>query len=100
MKEMKNRERFTDKEWEELASILSDEKQDSDDLLGRFAEEDSNNTGKKWKGIIQLQPSYSITKRIQKYKIWILRKQKQNQQLFQETLENLKVEQETFMKQL
>ena len=26
MKEMKNKERFTDKEWKELASILSDEK--------------------------------------------------------------------------
>ena len=26
MKEMKNKEKFTEKEWEELASILSDEK--------------------------------------------------------------------------
>jgi len=49
MKEMKNRERFTDKEWEELASILSDEKQEQTDLLGRFAAEDLNNTGKMWK---------------------------------------------------
>jgi len=60
MKEMKNRERFTDKEWEELASILSDEKQDSDDLLGRFAEEDSNNTGKKWKDIKNMNSQEEI----------------------------------------
>ncbi len=36
MKEMKKIERFTDKEWEELASILSDEKGEQKDLLDRF----------------------------------------------------------------
>ena len=30
MKEMKKTERFTDKEWEELASLLSDEKSRTD----------------------------------------------------------------------
>jgi transmembrane sensor len=49
MKEMKKTERFTDKEWEELASILSDEKEVQTDLLRRFMAGDSNNSGKKWK---------------------------------------------------
>ena len=29
MKEMKNTEKYTDREWEELSSILSDEKNDN-----------------------------------------------------------------------
>ena len=45
MKEMKKIERFTDKEWEELASILSDEKGEQKDLLDRFMAEDQNNSG-------------------------------------------------------
>lgn len=49
MKEMKNIERFTEKEWEELASILSDEKADETSLLKRFMTEDPNNSGKMWK---------------------------------------------------
>jgi len=51
MKEMKNRERFTDKEWEELASILSDEKTENRDLLDRFMAEDQNNSGELWKDL-------------------------------------------------
>jgi ferric-dicitrate binding protein FerR (iron transport regulator) len=51
MKEMKNTERFTDKEWEELASILSDEKGEQTDLLDRFMDGDKNNSGKKWKDL-------------------------------------------------
>src|SRR5664280_1250499 len=51
MKEMKNTERFTDKEWEELASILSDEKTEQGDLLNRFTAEDQNNSGKTWKDL-------------------------------------------------
>jgi ferric-dicitrate binding protein FerR (iron transport regulator) len=49
MKEMKNTEKFTDKEWEELASILSDEKGEQADLLDRFMAEDPDNSGKMWK---------------------------------------------------
>ena len=49
MKEMKNTERFTDKEWEELASILSDEKSGDTDILDQFIAGDSKNTGKTWK---------------------------------------------------
>jgi transmembrane sensor len=49
MKEMKKTEGFTDKEWEELASILSDEKEVQTDLLGQFMAGDSANSGKIWK---------------------------------------------------
>jgi ferric-dicitrate binding protein FerR (iron transport regulator) len=51
MKETKNTERFTDKEWDELASILSDEKTEQGDLLDRFMVEDQNNSGKTWKDL-------------------------------------------------
>jgi len=51
MEEMKNIERFTDKEWEELASILSDEKGGQTELLGRFLAGDKNNSGKMWKDL-------------------------------------------------
>lgn len=52
MKEMNNRERFTDNEWEELASVLSGEKGEkgeNTDLMSRFMAEDFNNTGEQWK---------------------------------------------------
>ena len=45
---MKNIERYTDMEWEELASLLSDEKGEQTDLLNRFMAEDTHNTGKQW----------------------------------------------------
>jgi transmembrane sensor len=46
---MKNKERYSDKEWAELASLLSDEKGEQSDLLGRFIAEDSSDIVKKWK---------------------------------------------------
>jgi ferric-dicitrate binding protein FerR (iron transport regulator) len=49
MKEMKNKEKFTEKEWEELASILSDETGEQKDLLDQFMAGDPNNSGKIWK---------------------------------------------------
>lgn len=49
MKEMKKIERFTDKEWEKLASLLSGEKGEQEDLLNRFMAEDTYDTGKQWK---------------------------------------------------
>ena len=49
MKAMKNIESFTDKEWEELASILSDEKSGNVDLLDQFIAVDLKNIGKTWK---------------------------------------------------
>jgi transmembrane sensor len=51
MKEMKKIERFTDKELEELASILSDEKGEQTDLFNRFMVEDTNDSGKIWKDL-------------------------------------------------
>ena len=60
MKEMKKRERFTDKEWEELASILSDEKVEKKDLLDRFMVEDQNNSGKTWKDLKNMNSQEEI----------------------------------------
>ena len=51
MKEMNNKERFTEKEWEELASILSGEKGENNELLKRFEAEDLHNTGDKWRNL-------------------------------------------------
>jgi transmembrane sensor len=51
MKEMKKIERFTDKEWEQLASALSDENGEQTDLLNRFMAEDNKNSGKMWKDL-------------------------------------------------
>jgi transmembrane sensor len=49
MKKMNNKERFTDKEWEELASVLSGEKGENSELLSRFMAEDFNKTEEQWK---------------------------------------------------
>jgi transmembrane sensor len=49
MKEMRNKEEFTEKEWEELASILSDESGERKDLLDQFMAGDRNNSGEIWK---------------------------------------------------
>ena len=46
---MNNIERFTDKEWEELTSLLSEEPGEHTDLLSRFLAEDVHNTEKQWK---------------------------------------------------
>jgi transmembrane sensor len=51
MKEMKSIERFADKDWEELASILSEEKGEQTDLFNRFMDEDTNDSGKIWKDL-------------------------------------------------
>jgi transmembrane sensor len=49
MKKIKNKERFTDTEWAELASLLSGEKSEQTDLFNRFTADDNQQTGKKWK---------------------------------------------------
>lgn len=46
---MKNNGRYSDREWEELASLLSGEKGEQSDLLGRFIAEEGNDTINKWK---------------------------------------------------
>jgi transmembrane sensor len=60
MKEMNKIEKFTDKEWEELASILSDEKNEQKDLLNRFMEGDDNNSGKIWKDLGNMNSEQEI----------------------------------------
>jgi transmembrane sensor len=59
MKEMNKIERFTDKEWEELASVLSDEKDESSDLLKSFMAEDDN-SGKQWKELKNMNSKEEI----------------------------------------
>jgi transmembrane sensor len=60
MKNMKNKERFTDKEFEELASILSDEYGEKTDLLDRFIAEDPDNSGKIWKDLKNMNSKEEI----------------------------------------
>ncbi len=49
MEEMKKIVKYTDREWEELASLLSGEQDDSNDFVSRFMDEDSYNTVEQWK---------------------------------------------------
>jgi transmembrane sensor len=51
MKEMINTGKFTDREWEEIASALSGEKEGRHELIDRFMAEDNNEVEKKWKGL-------------------------------------------------
>jgi ferric-dicitrate binding protein FerR (iron transport regulator) len=51
MKEMNQTERFSDREWEELASLLSDEKGENSELLNRFMADDIHKTGEQWKNL-------------------------------------------------
>jgi ferric-dicitrate binding protein FerR (iron transport regulator) len=60
MKEMKNTDRFTGKEWEELASMLSDEKGEQKDLLDRFMDGDKYNSGKRWKDLNNMNTQEEI----------------------------------------
>lgn len=60
MKKMKNIEKYTDKEWEELALLLSDEKGKSNALLNLFMDEDTYNTGKQWKELRMMNDEKDI----------------------------------------
>jgi transmembrane sensor len=51
MKKMNNSEKFTDKEWEKLASILSNEEAENPDLIQKFMADDFQKTGDKWREI-------------------------------------------------
>lgn len=46
---MNNTDKYTDKEWEDLSSLLSDEKNDNRELLSRFMAEENHKTIKYWK---------------------------------------------------
>lgn len=60
MKVMKNRDKYTDKEWEELSSLLSEEQSDNKDLLSRFMAEDRYNTIKYWKEVKEMNSDKEI----------------------------------------
>lgn len=60
MTDMKNNERYSDREWEELASLLSGEKGEQSDLLGRFIADDSNDTVKNWKELRNMNDEKEI----------------------------------------
>ncbi len=57
---MKNNERYSDREWEELASLLSGEKGEKSDLLGRFIADDKSDTVKKWKELRNMSDEKEI----------------------------------------
>jgi transmembrane sensor len=60
MKVMKNRDKYTGKEWEELSSLLSEEQSDNKDLLSRFMAEDRYNTIKYWKELKEMNSDKEI----------------------------------------
>jgi transmembrane sensor len=57
---MKNKERYSDREWEELASLLSGEKGEQSGLLGQFMAEDRNETVTKWKELSKMNDEKEI----------------------------------------
>ena len=57
---MNNREKFTEKEWEKLASILSGEETENPDLVKRFLEDDLQKTGEKWKELKDMRIDKNI----------------------------------------
>jgi ferric-dicitrate binding protein FerR (iron transport regulator) len=60
MKEMNNIEKYTDKEWEDLSSLLSEEQNDNKDLLSRFMAEDRHDTIKYWKELKEMNSEKEI----------------------------------------
>jgi ferric-dicitrate binding protein FerR (iron transport regulator) len=57
---MKKIKGYSDREWEELASILSGEKGEESDLLRQFISEDSLDTEKKWKELRNMSEEKEI----------------------------------------
>lgn len=57
---MNNIEKYTDKEWEDLSSLLSEEQNDNKDLLSRFTAGDSHNTIKYWKELKEMNSEKEI----------------------------------------
>jgi len=60
MKETDNIHNYTDKEWEDLSSLLSGEDNDNTDLLGSFTAEDRLNTIKYWKELGEMNSEKEI----------------------------------------
>ncbi len=62
MKEMKNTERFTERDWEELASSLSGESgNQQNELDNQFMSEDSDDADKQWKALRDMNDNKEIT---------------------------------------
>lgn len=57
---MEDRKKYTDKEWEELASALSGEDSHNPELLKEFMSEDLQKTGDKWKEIKDMSDKMEI----------------------------------------
>jgi transmembrane sensor len=57
---MKNTERLTDREWEELASILSEEKSKQSETYSKFTAQDSYDTEKHWKNLKKMSSEKEI----------------------------------------
>lgn len=57
---MKNTEKLTDKEWEELASILSEEKSKQSETYIQFTAQDSYDTEKHWKNLKKMSSEKEI----------------------------------------
>ena len=60
MKEKMDTEKFTDRDWEELASALSGEKNDQSDLFKEFMSEDKTNTAYLWKKLEEMNDNREI----------------------------------------
>jgi transmembrane sensor len=57
---MNKKEKFNDKEWEDLASLLSDEKVENSELLNRFMDDDIYKTGEQWKKLRSMNSDKEI----------------------------------------
>jgi transmembrane sensor len=57
---MKTKKNYTDREWEEIASLLSDEKGEKTDLFNRFMTEDIYDTGNQWKELSNMSSEKEI----------------------------------------
>jgi len=55
-----NIEKFTDRDWEELASALSGEKEDKSELLNRFLAEERSNTKELWEKLGKMNDDREI----------------------------------------
>lgn len=57
---MTNSEKFTDQEWEKIASILSDEESENHELINRFMKSDLHDTAALWKNLKDMSNNKNI----------------------------------------
>lgn len=60
MNKMNNIGKFNDKDWEDLASLISGEKDEDKDLLSRFTAEDNHETVRQWKELREMNNDREI----------------------------------------